>query len=144
MKFVEATHCKSCGIIIKGSSIKQKRRAFCKYCYKKECQESWVFKKDIVNEERRLLRKKQQIEKTCICCGKKYKTAYLDQKTCGNMDCQNLMKKIQERIQRKEKRVFYTKNCKVYGSEFTTTLPRKLNCSKECISKYRENKNDYI
>ena len=101
--FVEATNCKSCGIIIKNSSIKEPRRAFCKYCYKQENKEIWEWKKDIVNEQRRPLRRKPKEEKNCICCNEKFETAKKQQVTCGKTECQKLMKNIKARIKRKEK-----------------------------------------
>lgn len=101
MKFQEATNCKSCGIIIKNSSIKEPKRAYCKYCWKHEEKEFWIFKKDIVNEKRRPLRRKPQEEKNCICCNEKFLTAKKYQITCGKDVCQKLLKNIKAKIKRK-------------------------------------------
>lgn len=115
MKFQEAIYCKKCGIIIKDSSIKVQKRAFCKYCFKQENKELWQFKKDIVNEKRRPLRRKEQIKKICICCNKEFETAKQKQLTCGSAECQKAMKNAKNRIMMRENRKYYTKNCKVCG-----------------------------
>lgn len=105
MKFQEAIYCKSCGIIIKNSSLKQPKRAYCKYCYKQETKEIWEWKKDIENDRRRPLRRLEQTSKTCICCGKEFETARKQQVTCGSDECQKMMKNIKAKIKRKNKTV---------------------------------------
>lgn len=102
MKFQPAKYCKSCGVIILNSSIKEKNRAFCKYCYKQEEKEDWLFKKDIVNAARRPLRRKPQEEKTCVCCNTKFSTAKKYQITCGKIECQRLLKNVRAKIERRK------------------------------------------
>lgn len=138
MKFSEATHCKVCGIIIKNSRFKQKSRALCIYCHKREAVQRWEERKDKVNEMRRPLRRKPKTSKVCICCSVEFETARPFQKTCGSKECQALFKKVLDKIARKEKRVTYNKLCTVCKKPFSTTHPRVLNCSKECIETYRK------
>lgn len=103
MKFEPAIYCKMCGIIILNSSIKEKRRAYCRYCYKQETKEIWQWKKDIENEKRRPKRRKEQRIGKCICCSATFETARKNQVTCGKKECKDLMKNVKAKLARREK-----------------------------------------
>lgn len=94
-------YCKTCGIIIKNSSIKEPRRMYCKYCYKQENKKAWDWKKDLINEIRRPLRRLEQRTGLCICCNKEYTTAREKQVTCGDDKCQKIMKNTKAKIKRR-------------------------------------------
>lgn len=137
MKLTDNCFCKTCGIVIKNSSIKQKNRTYCKYCFKDETKRVWEFKKDIINPKRKVIRRLPREKKKCICCNKEFETARKQQVTCGDIKCQKAMKNAKNRINLKENRKFYTRNCTICNAEFTTTQPKKLNCSEKCVREYQ-------
>ena len=60
----------------------------------------------------------------CINCGKKFASRSSLSKYCG-VSCA-------DKYRRKQKRVYYTKNCKICGKEFETFRENVLCCSNEC------------
>lgn len=103
MRFVESVYCSGCGIIIKDSSIKYDGRALCKYCYKSYCRDRWLLIKDERNEARRAVRKKKQYNYKCLCCSTEFISGRKGRLTCGNPECQKILKKVQEKIKKREK-----------------------------------------